>query len=153
MGQYTVNVNGNDYVVTVKSVDGNMALVDVDGWEFEVNIHDAAGGNPGSSTISTSQESKKEKKKRTSSIDAGAADAPATAGPTGPGVVAAHLPGLIREILVEPGDSVNKGDVICKMEAMKMENDVLAHMDGTVQEILVKVQENVMENQAIMVLE
>ena len=38
MQRYQVVVNGNTYTVTVKSIAGSTAVVDVDGWEFQVAI-------------------------------------------------------------------------------------------------------------------
>ena len=46
--------------------------------------------------------------------------------------VAAPMPGTILKINVEKGASVKKGDVLCVLEAMKMENDIQAPVDGTV---------------------
>jgi biotin carboxyl carrier protein len=36
------------------------------------------------------------------------------------------------KINVAVGDTVKKGDVICVLEAMKMENDIVSPVDGTV---------------------
>ncbi len=42
------------------------------------------------------------------------------------------MPGTIMKINVAVGDAVKKGDVICVLEAMKMENDIVATADGTI---------------------
>ncbi len=47
------------------------------------------------------------------------------------------LPGNILDIKVNPGASVNKGDVLFVLEAMKMETQVKAPRDGVVSQILV----------------
>jgi len=44
----------------------------------------------------------------------------------------APMPGLIRQVLVQPGDSVKKGDALLILEAMKMENVIKAAGDGVV---------------------
>ena len=41
-------------------------------------------------------------------------------------VLRAPMPGLLKEILVEVGDMVTKGDSLCILEAMKMENELRA---------------------------
>ncbi len=46
--------------------------------------------------------------------------------------VCAPMPGVIVKMLVKVGDSVKKGDVLCLLEAMKMENEIFASCDGTV---------------------
>lgn len=46
--------------------------------------------------------------------------------------VTSPMPGTILEVKVSVGQQVKKGDVICVLEAMKMENDICAPEDGTV---------------------
>jgi acetyl-CoA/propionyl-CoA carboxylase biotin carboxyl carrier protein len=45
------------------------------------------------------------------------------------------LQGTIFKVLVENGQSVQEGDLICVIEAMKMENEIAAHKTGTVTEL------------------
>jgi biotin carboxyl carrier protein len=42
------------------------------------------------------------------------------------------MPGTILKVNVTVGAAVKKGDVLCVLEAMKMENDICAPADGTV---------------------
>jgi len=42
------------------------------------------------------------------------------------------MPGTIVKVNVSVGQQVKKGDVLCVLEAMKMENDICAPSDGTV---------------------
>ncbi len=59
------------------------------------------------------------------------APAPAAA-PAGATNVNAPMPGNIVKVLVTPGQSVNQGDVLCILEAMKMENEIMAPSAGKV---------------------
>ena len=52
-------------------------------------------------------------------------------------VVKAPMPGLVLNIMVEPGQTVSKGDPLLILEAMKMENVIKAAGDGTVKLIAV----------------
>ena len=61
--------------------------------------------------------------------------APAAAGANS---VTAPMPGTILAVKVTAGQSVKKGDVICVLEAMKMENDIPAPCDGVVASINVQ---------------
>lgn len=50
----------------------------------------------------------------------------------GANTVKAPMPGTILKINVKAGDAVKRGDVLCVLEAMKMENDIKAANDGVV---------------------
>lgn len=63
--------------------------------------------------------------------------AAAPAVPAGGTSVAAPMPGTINKINFKAGDAVKRGDVLCVLEAMKMENDICAPADGTVAAVLV----------------
>ena len=64
--------------------------------------------------------------------------APSAAAPAGANTVSAPMPGTILEIKVSAGQAVKKGDVICVLEAMKMENDIPAPCDGVIASISVQ---------------
>ncbi|MBI4239112.1 MAG: biotin/lipoyl-binding protein [Deltaproteobacteria bacterium] len=53
------------------------------------------------------------------------------------GEILAPLPGRIIALLVETGARVQRGQPVCVIEAMKMQNEILAPSDGTVQFIAV----------------
>ena len=64
-----------------------------------------------------------------------AAAAPAV---TGAGeAVNAPMPGTILKVNVAPGQTVKEGDVLCILEAMKMENEIMAPKNGTVTQVLI----------------
>ena len=56
----------------------------------------------------------------------------ASSGSAGSTAIKAPMPGTIVKVNVNPGDKVSKGDVLCVLEAMKMENDICAPADGVV---------------------
>ena len=60
------------------------------------------------------------------------AASPAPAAPAGGEAVKAPMPGTIMKINVSVGDKVKKGDIVCILEAMKMENEIFAPVDGTI---------------------
>lgn len=51
--------------------------------------------------------------------------------------VVSPMPGLIVDVKVEPGDTVEAGQPLVIMEAMKMQNELAADVGGVVREILV----------------
>ena len=65
------------------------------------------------------------------------AAAPAAAAVTGAGeAVNAPMPGTILKVNVTQGQSVKEGDVLCVLEAMKMENDIIAPKSGTITQVV-----------------
>ncbi len=85
-----------------------------------------------------------------------AAPAPAAAAPApaaGAGEpVPAMLAGNVFKVLVEPGDSVNEGDALVIIEAMKMETQISAPRNGTIGEVLVAVGDSVAVGDALVTI-
>jgi acetyl-CoA/propionyl-CoA carboxylase biotin carboxyl carrier protein len=69
--------------------------------------------------------------------------AAARATAAGEGAVTAIMPGKIIRVIVAEGDEVAEGDVVCILEAMKMENELKAPRAGTVQAIHVEAGQDV----------
>jgi 3-methylcrotonyl-CoA carboxylase alpha subunit len=65
----------------------------------------------------------------------------------------APMPGLVRDLFVMPGDSVERGDKIAVLEAMKMEHTLLAGSGGRVAEVMVAVGAQVEAGAALVRLE
>ena len=64
--------------------------------------------------------------------------APAAPVPTGAGeTVNAPMPGNILKVNVTVNQAVKEGDVLCVLEAMKMENDIIAPKSGTITQVMV----------------
>ena len=65
-----------------------------------------------------------------------AAPAPAAVSADGEKVVS-PLPGTLLKTVAKQGSAVKSGDVLCIVEAMKMENEIRSPKDGTVASIAV----------------
>lgn len=112
--KYKVTLNGRTYEVEVEA--GKAMLLD----EYEAIVPSAPAAPA-----------------------APAAAAPAAAAPaaapvvTGAGeAVNAPMPGTILKVNVTQGQKVAEGAVLCVLEAMKMENEILAPKAGTVTQVL-----------------
>jgi len=55
-----------------------------------------------------------------------------------PNHIISQIPGTVLNIFVQEGDSVKKGDVLMKYEAMKMHNTIIAPYEGTIAKIHVQ---------------
>ncbi len=62
----------------------------------------------------------------------------AAAGSNGHNLLKAPMPGLLVKYYVQPGDFVEKGDKLCALEAMKMENIIKSNFTGTVRKLSAK---------------
>ncbi|MGH3009632.1 MAG: acetyl/propionyl/methylcrotonyl-CoA carboxylase subunit alpha [Gaiellaceae bacterium] len=74
------------------------------------------------------------------------------AGGTGQDAVVSPMQGTILSVRVSDGDEVEPGQVLCIVEAMKMENEVHAHRAGTVSGLSVEAGQAVSTGQVICVI-
>ena len=111
MRNFSVTVNGKVYEVSVEEIGGAVASAPAS----PVAAHAAAPAPAAAPAV---------------------AAAPVVAGNGTP--VKAPMPGTIVKVKVSAGQAVKSGDVVCVIEAMKMESDICAPCDGSVSSIIVK---------------
>jgi acetyl-CoA/propionyl-CoA carboxylase biotin carboxyl carrier protein len=68
------------------------------------------------------------------------------------GAVRSPMQGTVLSIAVVVGEAVRAGDLVCVIEAMKMENEIVSHADGVVSELDVAVGDQVASGQLICVI-
>ena len=66
--------------------------------------------------------------------------------------VVTPMQGTVLAVNVQEGEEIHAGDVICVVEAMKMENEITAHRDGQVTELSVAPGQAVTAGQAVCVI-
>ena len=117
--KYKVTLKGRTYEVEVEA--GEAILLD----EYEAIAPSAPAAAPAAAAPAAAPAP-------------AAAAAPADPVVTGAGdPVNAPMPGNILKVNVSQGQAVKSGDVLCVLEAMKMENEIMAPKDGTVTQVLV----------------
>ena len=152
MRTYSYNVNGAQYDVTIESIQGQVAKVNVNGVAFDVEMLGAPtteGDLPAAAPAAAP-----------AATTAAAAQAPAAApaaapakGTAGAGTpVKAPLPGVVTKVLVANGQAVKKGDTVVVLEAMKMENNITAECDGTVSGVCCAAGDSVMEGTTLVTI-
>jgi biotin carboxyl carrier protein len=70
-----------------------------------------------------------------------------------PHAVLSFIPGTVLDILVKPGQNVNKGDDLMILDAMKMQNQLKCTVDGKVRKILVNKGDKVSKGMVLLELE
>ena len=121
----TVMVNGRPFTV---ALDGNRAQVN--GTSYEVELQGDQATVNGIAYAFQIQEKKRPGEEAPGRV--------ARARVEEAGAVTAIMPGKIIRVLVKEGDEVQEGDVVCVLEAMKMENELRASKSGVVKEVAVE---------------
>lgn len=152
MDTYTITINGCDYEVQIIEDMGTSARVTVNGVAYNVQVRNSH--SPDSvvvESLSSRNEPSPEKRPSPVTPNPGPAN-PAPKASSEPGIIAAPMPGVVLEITVTVGQKVKRGDVVVRIEAMKMENDIFAPVDGTIKEIKVQKGTQVQEHDVLIVL-
>lgn len=123
MKNYTITVNGTPYSVTVEEGASSAAAA-------APVVTSAPAPAPASAP----------------------APAPKAAGSAGSVKIEAPMPGNILDVKTAVGASVTSGQVLCILEAMKMENDIVASQDGTVASINISKGDSVEAGQVLITL-
>lgn len=135
MKNYTITVNGTPYNVTVEEGAGAPVAA------APVAAAPVAAAAPAPAPAAAP-----------APAPAAAPKAAAPQGSAGSVKVEAPMPGTILDVKVSVGDSVSSGSVLCILEAMKMENEIVAPQDGTVASINVAKSDSVEAGQVIITL-
>jgi acetyl-CoA/propionyl-CoA carboxylase, biotin carboxylase, biotin carboxyl carrier protein len=104
--------------------------VEVSGKRFEVRVLGPPFRDGGSSNGSSPASAPNRRPGGRRSADRGSAGAG-----SGSDTLASPLQGNMWKVLVKQGDTVEEGQLLCIIEAMKMENEITAHKAGTITEL------------------
>lgn len=130
MRKFLINVNGKSYDVEVEEVkDGVVSTPSAPA------VHVAAPAPKAASAPAPKA--------------APAAQVAVAAGETS---IQAPMPGTILSVKVQAGDHVKKGQVLCILEAMKMENEIMTGADGIISSIAVNAGDSVNTGQLLFIL-
>lgn len=151
MKQYKYTINGAQFDVTIDSIVGSKAKVEVNGIPFEVEMQGSSLVEEALPTVTTDGAAPAAPAAPAATAEAPAA--PAAKSGSGAGApVKAPLPGVVTKILVSEGQAVKKGETVLVLEAMKMENNITAEADGTVSGICVSAGDSVMEGTTLITI-
>jgi len=131
----TTTVNGRPFTVEVtddpSTGSGQGSMVLVDGIAYDVALEGEAA------KVGTESYAVQVSGLAATSPTPTRSAAPVPPVAAGEGAVTAIMPGKIVRVLVQKEDQVTEGDVVCVLEAMKMENELQAPTAGEVKAVYV----------------
>ena len=144
MKEYKYKINGTEYKVAVGDIENNATQIYVNGTPYKVELQDTVApvtkvARPKASAAPRTETGSKIISKPTTNGSASAVKAP--------------LPGVILDIKVNVGDTVNSGDTVIVLEAMKMENNIHTDKSGVVKSIEVGKGDSVLEGATLITIE
>lgn len=146
MKEYKIKINGNDYNVVIDEVEETSAKVEVNGTPYSVEFE--------RSEVKPRKIVKVVNKAKAAPAApvAPAQKVSAPAAAAGETMVNSPLPGVVLSINKNVGDSVNKGDTVMILEAMKMENSIEATASGKIVKIIAQKGDSVLEGAPLFVI-
>lgn len=124
--------------------------ITVNGTSYDVEVNEVGGAAPAAPKATHAAPAPAAAPAAPKAAPAPKAAAPA---PAGAATVTSPMPGKILSVAVQQGASVTKGQLLCVLEAMKMENEISAPQDGTVSDIRVSANQSVATGDVLIVLE
>lgn len=144
MKEYNYKIKGQDFNVKIENVEGDIAKVEVNGIQFDVQLEKpVAQPKPVIRAVAAPVKT----------VEAPKAAVEAAQVAAGVTVVSAPLPGTINDIKVSVGQAVKKGDTLIVLEAMKMENNIDCERDGKIASVNVNKGDTVMEGSVLVTIE
>jgi len=139
--KFKLSVNGNWHEIEIKDLDASPIPVLVDGELYQVEL--------GAEVPDTKAVEEVREEPATLAPE----PAPETSKPAvSAGGVIAPMPGKILAVNVGVGDRVQHKEVLCTLEAMKMENEIMAPAGGVVKEVRVAEGQDVLYGDVLLVI-
>lgn len=149
MKKYKFTIHGNQYDVSIMSVEDNIAELEVNGTVFKVEVD---------KTLEKTKTPRLVRAATVPSTDShpSVAKTSAPVAPSGTAGAGGHvkspLPGVILDVFVKVGDTVKKGQKLLCLEAMKMENNIDSDKDGKVIKVSANKGDSVMEGDILVTI-
>jgi len=138
MKKFKFKIRGNKYEAVINSFEKNIVDIDINGTNYKVELEQEVIKPKTPKLVRSKVHTAKEDAQIKSKIGK---------------LLKAPLPGTIFKLNVKIGDTVNAGDTLLIMEAMKMENNIQSQLDGKVKSIMVKEGDAVLQDDILLELE
>lgn len=149
MKKFSFTINGDDFAVRVKKVEGDIAELEVNGTPYTVKMHQEIKTTKTPvvlvrKEVQTKQGDERAKENLTPVSESKRPSAKAIKSP---------LPGNILKVNVAAGDTFKEGDVLMVMESMKMENNILAERNGKIIKVCAPAGKAVLQDEVLFEIE
>ena len=139
MKNFKFKIHDNNYQVDIKSHEGNIINLEVNGTSYAVTMKEDI------------------KKSKTPTLVRSASRRPAEPLKVNPSSqktkIVAPIPGVVLSIDVKVGDTLKVGDRMLVLEAMKMENNIVCEKAGTITALHISVGQQVLQDEIMIELE
>ncbi|MFH1141127.1 MAG: biotin/lipoyl-containing protein [Chloroflexota bacterium] len=147
---FRLSVRGKAYTVEVEDISHSPVIVRVNGETYEVQLEEApdvaARVEPAEAPVVTPAQPQASREQVPATGQVGTAAAP-------PRAVVSPMPGKVLSVKVKPGDMVKRGDEVCVIESMKMQQSVKSQQNGRVKAVRVAEGQAVSTGQVLIELE
>ena len=133
MKSFKININSQWFSVTIMDVKESFVDVIVDGEFVSIDTRILPAESP--------------------ELDESGPDLSFTPNLTGQHPIVAPMPGMVLSIQAQLGTAIKIGDILCTLEAMKMEHEISTPHEGTVKSILVQTGDNVSIGEKLFIIE
>ncbi|MCK4663921.1 MAG: biotin/lipoyl-binding protein [Bacteroidales bacterium] len=137
MKNYSFTINGNDYEVEIIDYEGDIAILEVNGTPYKVEVHRKIQQTKTPTLIRQEVLTTRKESKIKKTISSGYTP------------IKAPLPGNVLQLFVNVGDEVKKGEKLMMYEAMKMENMILSEKDGVIKTIKVNLGDSFLQGDTL----
>lgn len=149
MKKFSFTINGDDFAVRVKKVEGDIAELEVNGTPYKVKMHQEIKTTKTPvvlvrKDVQTRQGDERAKENLSPVSESKRPSAKAIKSP---------LPGSILKVNVAVGDTFKEGDVLMVMESMKMENNILAERNGKILKVCAPAGKAVLQDEVLFEIE
>jgi biotin carboxyl carrier protein len=149
MKKFSFTINGDDFAVRVKKVEGDIAELEVNGTPYKVKMHQEIKTTKTPvvlvrKDVQTKQGDERAKENLTPVSESKRPSAKAIKSP---------LPGSVLKVNVAVGDTFKEGDVLMVMESMKMENNILAERSGKILKVCAPAGKAVLQDEVLFEIE
>lgn len=148
MKKFNFTINGSDYNVHIKSIEGNIADIEVNGSPYSVQLKEEIKVSKTPKLVRSDINTKQGNTRIIENLTpVSQSNRPSSKSIKSP------LPGSVIKVLVEAGTEFKEGDVLMVMESMKMENNILAERSGVVTKVCAPAGKAVLQDEVLFEIE